>query len=112
LIGQALTNLIANAIKYSPVQTEIIIEGRADEHALIIEVTDQGYGIPAHSLARIFEKFYRVPRVEDADVPGTGLGLSLVREIVELHGGRIAVKSEPGVGSTFSIRLPLVRKEN
>jgi signal transduction histidine kinase len=112
LIAQALTNLVANAIKYSPVQTEIIIAGRADEDALIIDVTDQGYGIPAPSLARIFEKFYRVPRVEDADVPGTGLGLALVREIVELHSGRVTVKSEQGVGSTFSVRLPLARKEN
>jgi signal transduction histidine kinase len=112
LIAQALTNLVANAIKYSPVQTEISIAGRTDKDALIIEVTDQGYGIPAASLARIFEKFYRVPRVEDADVPGTGLGLALVREIVELHGGRVTVKSEPGMGSTFSVRLPLVRKEN
>ncbi len=111
LIAQALTNLIANAIKYSPVQTEIIIEGHADEDTLIIDVTDQGYGIPAHSLMRLFEKFYRVPRVEDADVPGTGLGLALVREIVELHGGRVTVKSEPGLGSTFSVRLPLARKE-
>jgi signal transduction histidine kinase len=112
LITQALTNLIANAIKYSPVKTKIIIESRADEDTLIIDVTDQGYGIPAPSLARIFEKFYRVPRVEDADVPGTGLGLALVREIVELHGGRVTVKSELGIGSTFSVRLPLARKDN
>jgi signal transduction histidine kinase/CHASE2 domain-containing sensor protein len=112
LLTQALTNLIANAIKYSPVQTEIVIAARADDDALIIDVTDQGYGIPAHLLGRIFEKFYRVPRVEDADVPGTGLGLALVREIIELHGGRITVRSEPGVGSTFSVRLPLARKEN
>lgn len=112
LITQALTNLIANAIKYSPIKTEITIESRADEDTLIIDVTDQGYGIPAPSLARIFEKFYRVPRVEDADVPGTGLGLALVREIVELHGGRVTVKSELGIGSTFSVRLPLARKEN
>jgi signal transduction histidine kinase len=112
LIAQALTNLIANAIKYSPVQTEINIGGHADEEALTIDVTDQGYGIPASSLTRIFEKFYRVPRVEDADVPGTGLGLALVREIVELHGGLVTVKSEQGVGSTFSVRLPLTRKEN
>ncbi|HEV7799334.1 MAG TPA: ATP-binding protein, partial [Pyrinomonadaceae bacterium] len=112
LITQALTNLIANAIKYSPIKTEITIESRADEDTLIIDVTDQGYGIPAPSLARIFEKFYRVPRVEDADVPGTGLGLALVREIVELHGGRVTVKSELGIGSTFSVRLPLARKDN
>jgi len=112
LIAQALTNLLANAIKYSPIQTEITIAGYADENDLIVDVIDRGYGIPATSLTRIFEKFYRVPRVEDADVPGTGLGLALVREIVELHGGRISVKSEPGVGSTFSLRLPLARKEN
>jgi signal transduction histidine kinase len=111
LITQALTNLIANAIKYSPIKTEIVIESRADENTLIIDVTDHGYGIPAPSLTRIFEKFYRVPRVEDADVPGTGLGLALVREIVELHGGRVTVKSELGIGSTFSVRLPLARKE-
>jgi two-component system phosphate regulon sensor histidine kinase PhoR len=112
LIAQALTNLIANAIKYSPLDTEIIVEGHTEGDTLVIEVTDHGYGIPTSSLSRIFEKFYRVPRVEDADVPGTGLGLSLVREIVELHGGRIAVESEIEVGSTFSVYLPLVRKEN
>jgi two-component system phosphate regulon sensor histidine kinase PhoR len=112
LIAQALTNLIANAIKYSPVDTEIIVEGHTEADTLVIEVTDHGYGIPTGSLSRIFEKFYRVPRVEDADVPGTGLGLSLVREIVELHCGRIAVESELEVGSTFSVHLPLVRKEN
>ncbi|MDT5059780.1 MAG: hypothetical protein QOH63_239 [Acidobacteriota bacterium] len=107
LIAQALTNLIANAIKYSPVKTEIIVEARTTSDALLIEVADHGYGIPAEVLPRIFEKFYRVPRVEDADAPGTGLGLTLVREIVELHGGRVMVESEPGVGSIFSVRLPL-----
>jgi PAS domain S-box-containing protein len=111
LIAQALTNLIANAIKYSPVKTEIIVEARATSDALLIEVADHGYGIPAEVLPRIFEKFYRVPRVEDADAPGTGLGLTLVREIVELHGGRVTVESEPGVGSIFSVHLPLSSKE-
>jgi PAS domain S-box-containing protein len=111
LIAQALTNLIANAIKYSPVKTEIIVEARATNDALLIEVADHGYGIPPEVLPRIFEKFYRVPRVEDADAPGTGLGLTLVREIVELHGGRVTVESEPGRGSTFSVRLPLPAQE-
>jgi signal transduction histidine kinase/CHASE2 domain-containing sensor protein len=111
LIAQALTNLIANAIKYSPVKTEITVEARDAVGSLLVEVRDHGYGISADALPRIFEKFYRVPNVEDTDVPGTGLGLALVREIVELHGGRITVHSEPGVGSTFSVRLPLAPKD-
>jgi len=111
LIAQAVTNLVANAIKYSPAKTEVIVEAHADGDAVRIEVADHGYGIPADALPRIFEKFYRVPRLEDADVPGTGLGLALVREIAERHGGRITVESEPGVGSTFSLRLPLSPRE-
>lgn len=111
LMAQAFTNLIANAVSYSPSKTEIMVEARASDDALVIQVEDQGYGIPADALPRIFEKFYRVPRLEDAETQGTGLGLALVREIVELHGGRVTVESEPGVGSTFSVRLPLTHKE-
>src|SRR5262252_420348 len=106
LLARAVTNLVANAIKYSPAQTEVIVELRADTHieggGLRIEVTDRGPGIPAEARDRVFEKFYRVPRLADADVPGTGLGLALVREIAELHGGRVTVESEQGVGSTFT----------
>jgi PAS domain S-box-containing protein len=112
LIAQALTNLVANAIKYSPFKTEIIVEAWAMSDDLLIEIVDHGYGIPAEALPRIFEKFYRVPRVEDADAPGTGLGLTLVREIIELHGGRVTVESEPGTGSTFSVQLPLSPRES
>jgi two-component system phosphate regulon sensor histidine kinase PhoR len=111
LIAQALTNLIANAIKYSPVKTEITVEARAVSGGLLVEVSDHGYGISTDALPHIFEKFYRVSSVEDTDVPGTGLGLALVREIVELHGGRVTVHSELGLGSTFSVRLPLAPKE-
>ena len=68
---------------------------------------DQGCGIPGDVLPHIFEKFYRVTRLEDADAPGTGLGLSLVRDIAELHGGRIIAESEVGVGSILTLRLPL-----
>jgi signal transduction histidine kinase len=111
LLARALTNLLANAIKYSPARTEIIVTARDAGDSLLVEVSDHGYGISADALPHIFEKFYRVPIVEDTDVPGTGLGLALVREIVELHGGRVTVRSEPGVGSTFSIRLPVAPKE-
>jgi len=72
-----------------------------------IEVADQGYGIPESDLPRVFEKFYRVPRVQDAGTPGTGLGLALVREIAELHNGSVSVKSEVNQGSTFTLRIPL-----
>ena len=110
LLAQAVTNLVANAIKYSDSPSEIVVELRADGDALWIEVDDRGHGIPAESLSRIFEKFYRVPRLEDADVPGTGLGLAFVREIAEKHGGRVNVESQEGVGSVFSLRLPLLYK--
>jgi len=107
LLAQAVTNLVANAIKYSNPASEVIVELRADENELQIKVADHGYGIAADSLARIFEKFYRVPRLADDHVPGTGLGLAFVREIAEKHGGRVAVTSEPGVGSVFALLLPL-----
>src|SRR5215510_836713 len=110
LLSRALTNLVANAIKYSLANTKVVISARAGEDNLFIAVADQGYGIAPEHHARIFEKFFRVPRVEDADTPGTGLGLALVREIAELHGGRVMVESETGAGSIFTLRLPLNRK--
>lgn len=110
LLARAITNLVANAIKYSPPDTVVEVAARASDENLFISVADQGYGIPEEYRTQIFEKFFRVPRVEDADTPGTGLGLALVREIAELHGGRIALESEAGRGSTFTLRLPLKRE--
>jgi signal transduction histidine kinase/CHASE2 domain-containing sensor protein len=107
LLGRAVENLVSNAIKYSPDGTEVSVTAARDGHAVVLSVADHGYGIPEEDLPRIFEKFYRVPRVEDAGVPGTGLGLALVREIAELHGGTATVKSAVSVGSTFTLRLPL-----
>jgi PAS domain S-box-containing protein len=106
LISRAVENLISNAIKYSPSGTEVTVATSSDEEAVFIEVADQGYGVSEADLTRIFEKFYRVPRVQDAGVPGTGLGLALVREIAELHGGSVAVKSALNAGSTFTLRIP------
>lgn len=110
LLAQAVTNLVANAIKYSNPSGEITVELRADRDAFWIEVADHGPGIPADSRAHIFEKFYRLTRLADADVSGTGLGLAFVREIAEKHGGRVHLESEEDVGSVFSVRLPLSLK--
>ena len=111
LLSRAVENLVSNAVKYSPASTEVTVSADSDPSAVWIDVADRGYGISQHDLTRIFEKFYRVPRVEDAGVPGTGLGLALVREIAELHGGSVTVKSEVGVGSTFSLRIPRGREK-
>ena len=109
LLSRAVENLVSNAIKYSPDGTAVTLSARAEEEYVAIEVADHGYGIPAADLERVFEKFYRVPRVQDAGVPGTGLGLALVREIAELHHGSVSLRSEVNQGSTFTLRIP--RKE-
>jgi two-component system phosphate regulon sensor histidine kinase PhoR len=109
LLGRAVENLVSNAIKYSPDNTQVTVSAVRDGEKAAIAVADQGYGIPEADLARVFEKFYRVPRVEDAGVPGTGLGLALVREIAELHGGTVVVASKINQGSTFTLRIPLAR---
>jgi PAS domain S-box-containing protein len=106
LLAQAVTNVVANAVKYSPAGREIQVSVRTDGSDLLIEVADKGYGIAPEHVKRIFEKFYRVPRVENADEPGTGLGLAFVREIMDSHGGCVTVESELGTGSTFTLRLP------
>jgi signal transduction histidine kinase len=106
LLSRAAENLVSNAMKYSPDGTAVTVTLRSDEESVTIEVADQGYGIPEADLARVFEKFYRVPRVQDAGVPGTGLGLPMVREIAELHHGSVSVKSEVNHGSTFTLRIP------
>jgi signal transduction histidine kinase len=111
LITRAVTNLIDNAIKFSPADSTVTVSVHPDAQAMVIEVADEGHGISPEFLSSIFEKFYRVPRVTDVDVPGTGLGLALVREVAELHGGRVSVESRLGAGSIFSLCLPLQKDE-
>ncbi len=106
LLSRAISNLVSNAVKYSTPKTEVVISARNAANGVAIEVADQGYGIPEDSVNRVFEKFYRVPRVQDVDVPGTGLGLALVREIAELHGGSVVVRSSVGAGSVFTLWVP------
>ena len=106
-LGQALGNLVENAIKYSPSGTTVVvgIEERGDQAR--ITVTDQGPGIPPEHLDRLFERFYRVDKERSRVLGGTGLGLSIVRNVAVVHGGQVGVKSEVGGGSCFWIDLPV-----
>jgi signal transduction histidine kinase len=110
-IGQALGNLIDNAIKYAGDRKAIRIEARADgaagAAAVALTVADEGIGIPPGEQERIFEKFYRVGASETQGRRGSGVGLALVRHIVDAHGGSVRVESRPGEGSRFTIRLPV-----
>ncbi|HZY43057.1 MAG TPA: ATP-binding protein, partial [Anaerolineae bacterium] len=105
-LEQVLSNLINNAIKYSPANTAITIAGRVAPHEVIVTVTDRGIGIPLEEQARIFERFYRVDDALTRRTQGSGLGLYLAKAVIEAHRGRIWVKSAPGQGSTFAFALP------
>lgn len=104
-LDQVLINLMDNGIKYTPAGGEVILSAEADEHWVTIKVADNGCGIPDEDLERIFERFYRVDKARSRQAGGTGLGLSIVKHIVKAHGGDIEVQSEPGVGSTFIVKL-------
>lgn len=105
-IVMAMHNLVGNAVKYTPEggQVDVSVEVAGDR--LVMEVSDTGLGITTEDQKRIFEKFYRAQDERMAGIPGTGLGLSLAREVVRLHGGDITVDSEHGKGSTFTLSLP------
>ncbi len=105
-LTSAVANLVDNAIKYSDAGSAIRVEAGADGPWAYVEVTDQGIGIPARDLERIFERFYRVDRARSRSTGGTGLGLSLVRHVAANHGGTISVTSIEGEGSTFTLRIP------
>jgi two-component system phosphate regulon sensor histidine kinase PhoR len=109
LLEQAVINLVDNAIKYSDAGRTIWMEAAAAGNELVIRIRDEGCGIAAEHLPRLFERFYRVDRARSRKLGGTGLGLSIVKHIVQAHRGTISVESELGVGSTFTIRLPLAR---
>ena len=104
---QILTNLVSNAIKYSPKGGVVKIAMSCDDMMLKVSVSDEGIGIPADKLARIFEKFERIDNRDTRQTGGTGIGLFLVRHLVELHGGVISAQSESGSGSTFTFEIPV-----
>lgn len=105
-VDQMLTNLINNAIKYSPRGGEITVAGHKDGTGITISITDQGMGIPKDHLPKIFDRFHRVDNRDTREVGGTGIGLYLVKHLVEAHGGKLSVESEVDKGSTFAFTLP------
>jgi signal transduction histidine kinase len=106
-LHQVLTNLIANAVKFSPERGKIRLSGRRRDTFVQVSVEDEGPGIPPDKLEQVFERFQQVRDPQKSHPLGTGLGLTISREIVEKMGGRIWVESEPGAGAVFSFTVPL-----
>jgi signal transduction histidine kinase len=107
-LKQVITNLLSNACRYSPAGSTVRVAARSsgDGDRVLVEVADEGAGIAAEDLERVFERFVRVHRAELPTVKGTGLGLYIAKQIVDAHGGTISVRSAPGEGSTFTVELP------
>jgi signal transduction histidine kinase len=101
-LRQALDNLVSNAVSYSPPDGEVVVSVRTEADDVLVSVVDTGAGIPPDQHARIFEPGVRL----DTERPGSGLGLTIARSIVEAHGGALTVESSPGAGATFTIVLP------
>jgi signal transduction histidine kinase len=107
LMEYACYNLLTNAVKYSPQRTEVTVSGWKDDGQIRIAVKDQGIGMDQKEVKQIFQKFYRTKKAEESGEAGTGIGLSIVQQIVEQHGGRIEVTSQPGAGSCFTLVVPV-----
>jgi signal transduction histidine kinase len=106
LVYQALSNLVTNAIKYSPIGTTVRIAVAKGNGRTRFQVADQGYGIPPAEVPKIFEKFYRRDNKETRDESGFGLGLAFTKEVAARHGGDVVVESEVGKGSVFTLSIP------
>ena len=100
------SNLVDNAVKYTPPGGRVDVTGGFEGSEVVIRISDTGIGIPESKLPRIFERFYRVDKARSKETGGTGLGLSIVKHVAENHGGRVAVESTLGEGSTFTVYLP------
>ncbi len=111
LMRQVFSNLVENAIKYSPENSSILITTEEQEGRIVIQVADQGMGIPEDELPHVFTKFYRSKNAKSSPIKGSGLGLYLAKYFVELHKGSISVESEFGRGSTFTVELPMQIQE-
>jgi hypothetical protein len=107
LIKQVFSNLVENAIKYSNDHTRILICSEEQDGRVMIQIIDQGPGIPTDELPHIFMKFFRSKNAKSSPIKGSGLGLYLAKYFTELHGGKIVVESICGNGSTFTVELPM-----
>jgi signal transduction histidine kinase len=105
-LRQALFNLVSNAIKYTGPRGQVVLRADRDDDEVVLSVADTGPGISAEDQTRVFEKFERGGHTGGGRVPGLGIGLSLVKSFIELHGGRIELQSEPGKGTIVTCRLP------
>ena len=104
-------NLLSNAVRYTPAGGHVLVRCSVEEGRACVEVRDSGIGMSPEAQARIFEKFYRAPEARRVEAKGLGLGLALVRQMTEAHGGQIEVESAEGQGSTFRVRLPLLKAD-
>ena len=107
-----VVNLVDNAIKYTPAGGLVGVKVRASNGRAMLEVNDNGVGIPAESLPHIFERFYRVDKARSRQMGGAGLGLSIIKAIVTAHGGQVRVESIEGKGSVFLVELPIAGKKS
>jgi signal transduction histidine kinase len=105
-LGQVLANVIGNAVKFTPVDGRVTVSLRSDADEAIVEVADTGVGIDPVELPQVFERFYRGAQAVEARAAGSGLGLSIVRSVVEMHHGRVSIQSSLGTGTTVTVALP------
>jgi len=109
-LARALWNLLDNAVKYSPQNKAVWAKATCENGWVAISVSDKGIGIAPNDQRRIFKKFVRATSAEAGGARGTGLGLTMVEHIVAAHGGQVHLDSEPGIGSTFTIVLPIAKE--
>jgi len=105
-INEMITNLLFNAVKYTPRNKTVHLEAKEQDDCVEIDIIDTGIGIPADQIGEVFDEFFRASNAKKSEKDGTGLGLSIVKQIVERHGGTISVQSQEGQGTTFTLTLP------
>ncbi len=108
MLERVVINLVGNAVKFTPERGRVTVALLAEQDSAVVEVADTGIGIPLEEQERLFSRFFRSSLAQEQAIPGSGLGLSIAHAIVEKHGGEMTVESEPGEGTTFRVRLPLL----